>query len=93
MKGGYVLIDCTGVDLLTETEQSVTGIYNKVKTAYATGKMVIAENLIWGTGKVISPVQVFIVDFGTYFVITASTLQVWVTNADKATVHNMAPAT
>lgn len=89
MKAGYVLIDCTGVDLLEETEQTVPGLYARVKAAEASGKMMIAENCVWGDQGHMSPIQVFTVNFGTYYVITASTLQLWLTNADKLTVHNM----
>ena len=92
MKGGYTLINCTGIDLLEENEQTINGIYNKVKNAVNTGKMMIAENLVWGDQGKITPVPVFVVDWGTFYVVTSSTLQVWVTNADKVTVHNMAPA-
>lgn len=89
MKGGYVLVNCSGIDLtLGTTEQSISGIYAKVKKAYDTGKLVIAENLNWG-GKVVTPVDTFIIDWGTYFICTASTLQIIVTNADKVTINNM----
>lgn len=37
--GGYILIDATGLDLLKgETPQTVSGIYNRVKSAMATNK-------------------------------------------------------
>ena len=49
----------------------------------------IAENLVWGDQGHMSPIPVFSVNFGTYYVLTASTLQLWLTNADKLTVHNM----
>lgn len=90
MKAGYVLVDCTGVDLTKgSTEQSVPGLYNKIKAAEGTGKLIICENCIWGTGKPMSPIHIFTVNFGTYYVLTASTLQVYVTNADVVTIVNM----
>ena len=33
MNGGYIMIDCTGLDLTKgSTEQTITGLYSKVKT-------------------------------------------------------------
>ena len=57
--------------------------------------MMIAENVIWGTGKPISPIPVFAIDMGsTYGIyITASTLQIRVSTADAVTIVNMAPST
>ena len=90
MKSGYILIDCSGVDLTKgSTEQTISGLYARVKAAYNSGKMMIAENAVWGDQGLVSPIQVFAVDFGTYYVITASTLQIWLTNADKVTIVNM----
>ena len=93
MKGGYVLVNCGGLDLLSESSQTISGLYNRVKSALATGKMMIAENVIWGTGKPISPIPVFAIDMGsTYGIyITASTLQIRVSTADEVTIVNMAP--
>ena len=93
MKGGYVLVNCGGLDLLSESSQTISGLYNRVKSALATGKMMIAENVIWGTGKPISPIPVFAIDMGsTYGIyITASTLQIRVSTADAVTIVNMAP--
>lgn len=90
MKGGYTLIDCTGLDLTKgSTQQTISGIYAKVKAAYKGGKMIIAENCNWGTDGFVTPINVFAIDFGTYFICTASTLQITVTNQDKITITNM----
>ena len=95
MKGGYVLVDCKGLDLTSESTQTITGLYAKVKAAMATGKMIIAENMIWGdTDHPISPVAGFGINMGsTYGIyVTASTLQIRVSPADVVTIVNMAPA-
>lgn len=94
MKGGYVLIDCTGLDLLEESTQTISGLYNKVKAAMSTGKMIIAENIIWGDDGIISPISVFGIDMGSTYGIylTASTLQIRVSPADVVTIVNMAPS-
>ena len=93
MKGGYVLVDCTGLDLLSESTQTISGLYAKCKAAMATGKMIIAENIIWGDDGVISPISVFAIDMGSTYGIylTASTLQIRVSPANVVTIVNMAP--
>ena len=96
MKGGYVLIDCKGLDLLSESTQTISGLYAKCKAAMATGKMIIAENLIWddGVDRPVSPVSCFGIDMGDYGIyITASTLQIRVSKLDVVTIVNMAPST
>ena len=92
MKGGYTLIDCTGLDLIKgSTEQSITGIYNKVKAAMATGKMMIAENCNWN-GAFVTPISLFAIDFGDCIIATSSTLQIVILPTDVITIRNMAPS-
>lgn len=90
MKGGYINIDCSGLDLTKgATEQTITGLYQTVKSAFKANKPIFAYNTIWGTNGIVSPIQVFVVDFGTKFVCTTSTLQINVTNQDKVTITNL----
>lgn len=90
---GYIGIDCTGLNLLAEDSQTISGLYDRVKEAVTTNKPMYAFNCVWGDVSKISPIEVFSVDFGTYYVLTASTLQVIVTNEDVVTINNMAPTT
>ena len=94
MKAGYVLINASGLDLLSESIQTIAGLYDKCVAAMATGKMIIAENIIWGDDGVISPIPVFAIDMGSTYGIylTASTLQIRVSPANVVTIVNMAPA-
>ena len=90
MKGGYINIDCSGLDLTKgSTEQTITGLYQTVKSAFKANKPIFAYNAISGTNGIVTPIQVFIVDFGTYFVCNTSTLQIKVTNQDKVTITNL----
>ena len=59
-----------------------------------TGKMIIAENIIWGDDGIISPVHLFAIDMGSTYGIycTASTLQIRVSPLDVVTIVNMAPS-
>ena len=94
MKAGYVLVDGKGLDLTSESTQTITGLYDKVKKAMATGKLMIVENMVWGDDGIISPVHVFAIDMGSTYGIycTASTLQIRVSPADVVTIVNMAPS-
>ena len=71
------------------TEQTITGLYKTVKSAFKADKPIFAYNAIWGEKGIVSPIQVFVFDFGTYFVCTTSTLQINVTNQDKVTITNL----
>ena len=89
---GYISVDCKGLNLLAEEAQTITGLYNEVQEAIATGKPIFATNLVWGEVSAISPVQVFSVQWDGYVILTASTLQVIVTTSDVVTINNLAPA-
>lgn len=90
MKGGYINIDCSGLDLTKgATEQTITGLYQTVKNAFKADKPIFVYNANWGANGIVSPIQVFVVDFGTKFVFTTSTLQINVTNQDKVTITNL----
>lgn len=60
MKGGYILVNATGVDLTKTgaTTQTVSGIFTKLQTAMKTGKLIILEGVIMGNGKAMSPIVV-----------------------------------
>lgn len=90
MNPGYTLVDCTGVDLTETSQQTVTGIYEKVAQAYAAGKPVYAGNMTYGDLGEITPVPVMVNRDGTtgYFA-TASILQVHVESGDKVTVVSL----
>lgn len=94
--GGYIMVDCTGIDLNTATKQTVTGIFNRVETAFKTGKPVYAVNAtfnISATGNTVSPINVMInSDQNGGYVATASTLQLWVDKDDGVQIVNLAPA-
>lgn len=91
MHGGYIMIDCKGLDLTKgETEQTISGLYARVREAMKTGKPIFADNCIWGTGKPMSPIQMFANQLYTDEICcTASTLQIRVKNTDKVTIVNM----
>ena len=89
MIGGYKLIDCSGLDLLADSKQTITGIYAKVEEAYKTGKPIIAQNLEWGDVGIMSPVAVMVLPYAeNTYTATASTLQLVITSDDGVVVNN-----
>lgn len=95
LKGGYTMIDCKGLNLLSQSAQTISGLYNDCKTAIATGKAVFAHNINFGVGNPMTPVPIM-VNFesaeSTSIVCTASTIQIWVASNDAVTIVNLAPA-
>lgn len=90
MKGGYINIDCSGLDLTKgKTVQTIPGLYNALKNAFKANKPIFVYNTNWGDSGIVSPIQVFAIDFGTQFNCTSSTLQVIVNNQDKITINNL----
>ena len=88
-KTGYVVVDCTGIDLLAQSKVTVSGIYAKVKAAYESGKPMFACNCEYGEGVPLTPVQVMtIIEAGT-FVCTASILQIRVDEDDGVTIVSL----
>lgn len=92
VKSGYALIDCTGLDLTKgSTPQTLAGMYNRLKEVMALNKPLVAVNCNWG-GIFVTPVNVFAIEIseGT-IIVTSSTLQIIVTNADSdnVTINNM----
>ncbi len=60
MKGGYMMVDCKGLDLTGgSTPQTITGIWGDAEKALASGKPIIAHNCVYGVGVPVSPVVCF----------------------------------
>ena len=87
MKGGYIMVDCKGLDLTGgSTPQTITGIWSDAKKALASGKPIVAHNCVYGAGVKVSP----IVSFGWYIstteiVIVSATIHVHIKNDNTVT--------
>lgn len=89
MTNGYVLVDCKGLNLLSETSQTISGLYKASKAAFNTGKPIYAINCVYGTGVAASPIQVMgIIEDGVY-IFTNSILQIRVANTDAVTITSL----
>ena len=83
--GGYSMVDCSGLDLTKSTKQTITGIYNKIKAAYAAGKLVLLCN------AGVSPMPVYIGVSSTSYVASAGPLVITFSSDDGATVVDNTP--
>lgn len=90
---GYIIIDCTGIDMLSEDSQSLTGLYARVQEAIDSGKPIYATGLTWGDQGTMSPIEIFTVQFDGYVVCTSSTIQIIVGANDSITINNLIPQT
>ena len=91
-KGGYVMVDCGGINLLSQSSQTVTGLYAKAKEAYDSNKPVIAMNCFYGEGVKLTPINVFAILEGDVYIFTASILQIRVASNDAVTITSLVGA-
>lgn len=93
MEFGYIMIDCGGLDLTSESTQTIAGLYARIAEARATDKMIVACNMVWGDSGEVPPTPVILTapNASTY-VCAAGTLQINVTSADVVTIVNMTPS-
>lgn len=88
-KGGYILIDCGGLNLLATDPQTISGLYAKVKKAHELNKPIYATNCVYGSGVKLSPISVFAINEAGTIILTASILQVRVASNDAVTITNL----
>lgn len=93
MNGGYIMIDCGGLNLLAQSAQTIAGLYAKITAAFASGKPIYACNMNYGENVPMSPAQVFGINEAGLYILTASMLQVRVTSADSVTITSLIPNT
>ena len=89
--GGYVLIDCGGMDLTkTDATQTIAGLYSKCLNAFTYNKPIYGFNCVYGSIGKVSPVPVFatISSPGTVC-LASSVLQIFVTSEDVVTINSM----
>jgi hypothetical protein len=89
IKGGYIMIDCGGLNLLTSEPQTISGLYAKVKKAHELNKPIYAVNCVDGSGVKMSPIHVFTINDSGTMIGTASILQVRVASDDSVTITNL----
>lgn len=89
MNGGYAMVDCKKLNLLSQESQTVAGLYSVCANAIKTGKPVIAFNCEYGEGVPLSPIPVFAIEQGGEFCFSASILQIWVASNDSVRIVSL----
>lgn len=87
--GGYVMIDCKKMNLLSQTSQEVDGLYNGVKKAMALGKPIQAYNCEYGTGVPMTPIEVFAINEDGLLICTASIIQIRIASDNTVTITSL----
>ena len=92
MNGGYVMIDCKGLDLTSNEEQTINGLYDDMVSAIKSGRPLVAYNCVWGlnNNSPMTPIPFFAQNWSDSTVMaTASSLNITCTSADKVTVTSL----
>lgn len=92
MNGGYIMVDCKGLDLTSNEEQTISGLYDDMVNAIKTGKPLVAYNCVWGSNNdsPMTPIPFFAQNWTDSLVVgTASILNISCTKADKVTVTSL----
>ena len=85
---GYILVDCTGLNLNKSEKQTITGFYDRCKAAIATGKPCYAANCNM-SGAPCTPCSVIAWMEGTDIIVTGHVLRIVIDSDDGATVTNL----
>lgn len=91
MQGGYCMIDCEGLVLTKSSNQTIDGIFERVKAAHDSGKPCWAYNCGYNSGK-LTPVPGMILFEGGQYCFTSSILQVWIKDTDVCKVVSLLPS-
>ena len=92
MNGGYYTIDCKGLDLTDENDQTISGLFAQMVKGIKSGKPLIAINCVWGVNSdaPLTPIHFFAQQGSENLVVgTASILNISCTNEDIVTVVDL----
>lgn len=92
LKGGYFMIDCKGLDLTSDSEQTISGLYAQMQKGLASGKPLMAYNCVWGSNSdsPLTPIHFFAQQWSEGLVVgTASILNITCSSADKVNVTSL----
>ena len=89
MNGGYSMVDCKKMNLLAQSSQTISGIFDASKNAIATGKPIIACNCEYGEGVPMTPIAVMAIEQGGEICFSASILQIWVNSSDGVRIVSL----
>ena len=88
---GYILVDCTGIELTAAEAKTISGMHARAAAAVKTGKPCFACNCTYN-GYPVSPIPVQVIqldDSNETIIASAEWIQVFITKANSVTVQNM----
>ena len=89
MKGGYILVDCGGLELNDSTTQSIDGMYDRASAALKSGKPCYACNCEMN-GTPATPISVAAWQEDAHTIIaTGHVLRIVIEDDDDVTVINL----
>ena len=76
--GGYQIIDCGGLDMTDNQEQTITGLFAKAKKACDDGQFVLATNIVWGTNSdaPLTPLPVFLQQWNADLIVATCSIYI-----------------
>lgn len=86
---GYCVVDCKGLNLLSQDSQTISGLYARCAAADFTNNLVIATNCQYGEGVELSPIPVFGIKEDNVYIFTASILQIRVSSDDSVSIVSL----
>ena len=89
LKGGYILMDCGGLELNDSSSQNISGFYARAKKALDSGKPVYACNCVMNDGYC-TPVSVAAWQEDAHTIVaTGHVLRIVIEDDDDVTVTNL----
>lgn len=85
---GYILVDCTGLNLNSSSKQTISGLYNRAKAAIASGKPCYACNCNM-SGAACTPCSVIAWEEESGIIVTGHVLRILIESDDGTTVTNL----
>ena len=95
MKGGYYMVDCSGLDLTDATKQEKAGLFAAMQKALKSNKPLIAYGFVWGdnSDSPLSPITFFAQAWTSSLIVgTASTKNITVNSDDEVYVTDLVAA-
>lgn len=95
MKGGYFMVDCTGIDLTSASKQTKSGLFAAMQKALKANKPLIAYGMVWGdnSNAPLTPINFFAQQWNSTLIVgTASIKNITVNSSDEVYVTDLTSA-
>ena len=95
MKGGYTMVDCSGIDLTDATKQEKSGLFTAMQKALKSGKPLVAYGMVWGDNSdaPLTPINFFAQQWNSTLIVgTTSIKNITVNSDDEVYVTDLVSA-